>query len=76
MEAAVSDSTSSLRTPRQNERWSGADDQRLLDLRQRHPKWTEVSKALPGRSIEACKQRFKKIRSRSQTQKSRHPQRR
>ena len=56
---AMSGSSSSLRTPRQNERWSRPDDQRLLSYRENHRNWTNVSAALPGRSVEACKQRFK-----------------
>ena len=75
MKAAMSGSSSCLRTARQKERWSGADDQRLLSFRENHRNWTKVSEALPGRSVEACKQRFKKIQSRSQTELPKSPQR-
>ena len=75
MEAAMSGPNSSLRTARQNESWLGADDQRLLSLHENHRTWTKVSEALPGRSVEACKQRFKKIQSRSQTELPKRPPR-
>ena len=44
-----------------------ADDQRLLSFRENHRNWTNVNAALRGRTVEACKQRFKQIQSRSQT---------
>ena len=72
MKAATSGPNSSLRTARQNERWSGADDQRLLSLRENHRTWTKISE---GRSVEACKQRFKKIQSRSRTELPKRPPR-
>ena len=71
----MSDPNSSLRTARQNERWLGADDQRLLSLRENHRTWTKISEALPGRSVEACKQRFRKIQSHSRTPLPKRPPR-
>ena len=68
MAAAGSSTNTNSRTPRRSGCWSSAEDQRLLDLRQGDRNWAEISRTLPERSIEACKQRFKKLRSRSLTQ--------
>ena len=47
---------------RQRNSWSPEEEQLLVSLRAGNKAWDEISKALSGRSIEACQQRYEYIR--------------
>ena len=56
---------------RQRNYWSPREEELLVSLHAKGKAWDEISKTLPGRSIEACQKRYVHIRHRGGHQESR-----